>query len=102
MSNPDEKDYQYIRSDLEQRTALCGELKKTGKTLSEDKGANLSTGQLSGMAGVEEAVKAYESLQKLYLQLGTMAILDAGKMMKIAKEFDRLDSSASVDAITGG
>ena len=102
MGNPDEKDYQYIKSDLETRTALCGELNKTGKTLTEKKGANLSTGQLSGMTGVEEIIKAYESLEKLYLRLGTMAMLDADKMKRIAQEFDRLDSSTAVDAITGG
>ncbi len=83
-----------IKTDLQKRTELCDALTGAGAAVNEEKAAKLDVGEISGMPGVDTAVAAYQALQQLYSKFGELAKADAEKMLTIAKEFDRLDSSA--------
>lgn len=85
-----------IETDRASREARCANLQQAGQKLGDEGNteADFSTGQLSGMTGVEELKKVYSYIQKLYGLFGLLAAKDAKRMKEIAEAFDQLDSSA--------
>ena len=81
-----------IRSALSERIPLGEAMIKAGRDASTD-AAKLSTGELD-MPGVTDLIRKYQLLYQLYSQFGQLSISDGEKMKIIAREFDRLDSSA--------
>ena len=83
-----------IRVDQKALRNACNELRNTGKQLEGKLNTSPDTGGLSGMAGVERLITAYQSLQNAYRKLAQLAKKDADDIQTIANNFHKLDTSA--------
>ena len=83
-----------IEIDFKGLQDTCNNLKKAGKELEGRAAEKPEVGELSGLAGVERLIRAYQSLYDIYRKMGQLAVKDADDIQKIAHSFHQLDTSA--------